>query len=221
VQTGYPLSVQHQILERSWIEYGRNIWDQSLSYSHFNLHDASLLQNPINDNGASFAQYCQQNKIMVLAAAPLSMGLLTNRGPPEWHPASLELKIACRNAVDLCHQHDVDISTLSLLFALSQQQIPTTILGMSTVEEVKAVHSIALRFVGIDTATGAVVPQGTILNQILSTKEKRALDILRDPEHGPFADVWKSGFYQWDGIDIAHNFWKLVPEQQIVDWHKK
>jgi Aldo/keto reductase family len=219
--TGYPLSVQHQILERSFQEYGRNIWDQSLTYGHYNLHDTSLLHDD-NNNTQSFVDYCQQHMIPVIAAAPLSMGLLTKRGPPEWHPASSDLKQACRCAVDLCQQHNVDVSTLAILFALSNQRISTTILGMSTIEEVKAVHEIALRFADVDIPVASTPrSQDKIWQSILSTDEQRVLDILRDRVHGPFASVWENGSYQWDGIAIAHEFWKLVPEQQVVPWQKK
>ena len=161
--------------------------------------------------------------IQVIAAAPLSMGLLTKRGPPEWHPASIDLKQACRCAVDLCKQHNIDISNLAILFALSNQQISTTILGMSTIEEVKAAHDIALRFIDVDVPIEPTPPlsQDEILQRILSAEEKKVLDILRDRVHGPFASVWENGSYQWDGIAIAHEFWKLVPDQQVFHWQRK
>lgn len=141
--------------------YKRNIWDQSLTYGHFNLHNTRLFdycfinqnQNNIDtatrnnqsnndddyvkDNDAaaadddyqrqqmriqegqnntdneqkiesfvSFGQYCMDILQMnVIAAAPLSMGLLvpTNQSMniPSWHPASIELKVACYNASQL------------------------------------------------------------------------------------------------------------------------
>ena len=172
-------------------------------------------------NNRLLVNFCKQQMIQVIAAAPLSMGLLTQRGPPEWHPASSDLQQACRRAVDICQQQHVDISTLAILFALSNPQIPTTILGMSTIEEVKAVHSAALRFVDVDTQASPPPPQDSILQSVLSTEERKVLDILRDREHGPFTTVWKNGSYQWDGVDIAHEFWRLVPEQQVVNWQNK
>lgn len=160
--------------------------------------------------------------IQVIAAAPLSMGLLTKRGPPEWHPASSDLQQACRRAVDICQEHNVDLSILAILFALSTQQISTTILGMSTIEEVKAVQNIALRFVDFDNPESSIpLSQDEMLQRILSTEENKVLAIIRDRVHGPFASVWKNGTYQWDGIAIAHEFWKLLPERQVVDWQKR
>ena len=40
--------------------------------------------------------------IGVINAAPMSMGMLTNDGPPSWHPATEEIKDACMNAVHFC-----------------------------------------------------------------------------------------------------------------------
>jgi predicted aldo/keto reductase-like oxidoreductase len=207
-------------LERSLREYEKNIWDQSLTYGHYNLHDTSLLNNLINDK-SSFVEYCKDHQILVLAAAPLSMGLLTQRGPPDWHPASSDLKEACRHASNICQQYSIDISTLALLFALSNPQIPTTVVGMSTIEEVKAVHLIALRFVEFDDDKLSTLSQEEILNRILSLEERRALDIIQDPINGPFATIRKNGLYQWDGIEIANNFCKsLNPNQPVNSWQQ-
>ena len=73
----------------------------------------------------------------------------------------------------------------------------------------------------MDTQASPPPSQDSILQSVLSTEERKVLDILRDREHGPFATVWKNGSYQWDGVDIAHEFWRLVPEQQVVKWQNK
>ena len=88
--TGYPLQVQREIIERSTVKI-----DQSLSYGHLNLHDVTLLSS-------SFSELCKNNDIALLAAAPLSMGLLTPGDPPSWHPAPAELKDRCKKANVLC-----------------------------------------------------------------------------------------------------------------------
>ena len=215
-QTGYPLEVQHQILQRSLEEFGRNIWDQSLTYGHYNLHDQSLIQSPISmagaaDDGAtacSFANYCRDQNIALLAAAPLSMGLLTHRGPPAWHPASGELKQACARAAEICQQHHVNVSTLALLVALSHPgTIPCTVLGMGTVQEVKANHAVALRFAGLPDG---LTSQDEILQRVLSANETKVWNLLRDPVNGPFASVWKNGTYKWDGVEQAHQFLETI-----------
>jgi aryl-alcohol dehydrogenase-like predicted oxidoreductase len=151
--TGYPLEVQHQIMEASIQVFGRMIFDQALTYSHCNLHDTSLLYSKAypgptamlreagevgptdsEDDGGdsescttlvSFVDYCRHHKVVVLNAAPLSMGLLTTQGPPSWHPASADLKQACRQAYAICCSSSStasDASAVSSTSAISQEQ---------------------------------------------------------------------------------------------------
>eukprot|EP00978_Attheya_sp_CCMP212_P023034 scaffold69718_cov43-Attheya_sp.AAC.3 len=216
--TGYPLDVQHELMVESQKRFGTTIvWNQSLTYSHCNLHDVSLFQPqfppPKNDNNdndqeekrISFADFCKGNGIVLLAAAPLSMGLLTPSGPPDWHPALPELKEACRTAAELCANLDVDIATLALLYAFSQETIPCTILGMSNIQQVDQAMTVASRLKD-DTAH---------LSDILTSNENRALEQLRDSQLGPFARVWADETYYWDGVKEADTFWNLVPGGKI------
>ena len=206
--TGYPLAVQHLILQRSWEEFGENIWDQALTYSHFNLHDTSLLtRSTVWPHASSFLNYARESNMEVLAAAPLSMGLLTHRGPPEWHPAPPQLKQACREAAAYCQDHGVDISALALLFALSEPRIPCTILGMKDVNEVRSVQRIAQRVGNVKEQS-----QDDILEVVLSETELRALDHLRDI----FARV--DGRNEWDGVAQAWEFWEQQGKTDLDKW---
>jgi predicted oxidoreductase len=207
------LEVQHQILQRSLEEYRRNIWFQALTYGHFNLHDSSLIDRPIGGH-ASFLDYCFETNIVAMAAAPLSMGLLTSNGPPIWHPASSELRQACRDVRAICEENGVDVSTLALLWALPNPRIPCTILGMSRVEEVSAAQAVAMRFQDVPMN----LTQEQILAQVLTEAEQTVMNKLRDATSGPFASVWKSGLYRWDGVQQAHEFWRQLPEKEYVRW---
>lgn len=211
--TGYPLAVQHQIMEASMKRFGVNIFDQALTYSHFNLHDTSLFDNPITAlQEQSFYEYCMERKTRVLAAAPLSMGLLTQQGPPAWHPASEELKGACRHAAKLCETtYQVDIATLALLFALADPRIPCTILGMKSIDEVQRAQAIAQRFQVIES--DPFLSQSEVLEQVLSQSEQECLQALMDPETGPFAHVQQNGLYKWDGVQEAITFWMRVDDR--------
>lgn len=204
-------------MERSLQLYGKNIWDQSLVYSHYNLHDTSLLDNPIDEH-VSFLDYCLKHQALVVVAAPLSMGLLTRTSLPEWHPASVELKEACRLAADICDQNGVDLPTLAILFVLTNPQIPMTILGMGCIQDVKIVHTIALRCHDIKSLS---LSHHDILRLVLTEAEMKALQVIRDPITGPFAAVWKNGSYQWDGVHIAQEFWKLLPDREVVHWQRR
>ena len=195
--------------------YGRNIWDQSLTYGHFNLHDASLMNNPIGGSN-SFADYCADEKIVLLAAAPLSMGLLTERGPPPWHPASDELKQACVQAVDICRQCGVDVATLALLVALSHPGIPCTIVGMGSVTEVQKNCSVARRLCGVEPCE-----QDEILKAVLLPDERTAWETIKDSGKSPFATLWQNGGYKWDGVKEAQNFWKQLNDHTSdISWQR-
>jgi aryl-alcohol dehydrogenase-like predicted oxidoreductase len=66
--TGYPLEVQYQILQASLDRFGPDCWDQALTYSHFNLHDRTLFSQPLLGSTSSFATYCRERNILLLAA---------------------------------------------------------------------------------------------------------------------------------------------------------
>ena len=127
--TGYPVDVQHEILVKS--RTNGFVFDQALVYCHNNLHDMSLFDDKCftpppdpdaqlaNHLDVSYAQFCNRSGISLMCAAPLSMGLLTNKSPPDWHPASSSLKDACAKAAAICRSKGVDISSLAVLVSFS------------------------------------------------------------------------------------------------------
>jgi L-galactose dehydrogenase len=224
--TGYSCQVQYQIFQRSLELYGggggasstSTIWDQSLTYGHFNLHDTSLMTIPAAGH-SSYADFCEKSKLLLIAAAPLSMGLLTGNSPPAWHPAGEQLKQACRDATEICTAHGVQISTLALCVALSDPRIPCTILGMKNVGEVQAVASVAERMRSVDESSSLTPDE--MLQQILTSPEQEAWDILRDPLNGPFATVWSNGSFQWDGLQGVREFWEQVNDgTNVEEWQR-
>lgn len=58
--------------------------DVVLSYCHYGINDSAL---------EDLLPYLKSKGVGVISASPLAMGLLTESGPPEWHPASAELKV--------------------------------------------------------------------------------------------------------------------------------
>ena len=212
--TGYPLEVQYQILQATMIEYGTNVWDQSLVYSHYNLHDTSLFTHRfIRDQ--TFAEYCQNNGIAVMAAAPLSMGLLTHGEPPAWHPGSSSLQDACRTAAKLCESQGVNIATLAIVVALANPKIPCTLLGMKDQNEVFLALEAAARFKDVSKAE---TDETVILKQVLTDGEYDIWLQLADDESGPFAALWKDGQYRWDGVKEVRKFWNLLGDKQAIAW---
>ncbi|GJQ11784.1 hypothetical protein GpartN1_g3575.t1 [Galdieria partita] len=128
--TGLPLDIYDYVLSHSQVKL-----DLVLSYCHGCLNDTSLL---------NIMPFLKENELGVINASPLSMGLLTNRGAPEWHPAPPELRLAARKAAKLCEEHGADIAELALQFAYQLEGVTCTLVGIDGVQnllkDIDAVH---------------------------------------------------------------------------------
>mmetsp|Transcript_20073 Transcript_20073/g.30390 ORF Transcript_20073/g.30390 Transcript_20073/m.30390 type:complete len:500 (-) Transcript_20073:124-1623(-) len=247
--TGYPLETQHTIFQRAVRSDSPGIadlFDQSLTYGHFNLHNQDLFTKPFKgeiiqedvnadaDTKISLIKYCHSRSIATMAAAPLSMGLLTHQPPPEWHPANQELKDACCKAAIIAHEHCVDLPTLAVLFAIAQEDIGCTLLGMGSIKEVDAainamrrietIHDDAKGIKSDDSATHVPGIGHNLRRKIfsklapfLTESEHTVLKVLISDNNtdanrnGPFANIWKREEYNWDGLREANNFWSNIP----------
>jgi L-galactose dehydrogenase len=119
--SGYPLKIFRSVLDRTPL-------DVVLSYCHYSLNNTTLV---------SLLPYVQEKGAGIISAAPLSMGLLTDAGPPPWHPAPVALKTTCATAAQRCHELGVSIADLALRFSLANPQIATTLVGMGDVATVR------------------------------------------------------------------------------------
>ncbi|KAG9128678.1 hypothetical protein Leryth_018319 [Lithospermum erythrorhizon] len=122
--TGLPLEIFTYVLDR--VPPGSV--DVILSYCHYGINDSTLEE---------LLPYLKSKGVGVISASPLAMGLLTESGPPEWHPASPELKNACREAVAYCKEKGKSITKLALQFSLSNPTISTVLVGMNSVKQVE------------------------------------------------------------------------------------
>ena len=66
------------------------------------------------------------------------MGVLTEQGGPDWHPAPPELQHTVKAAVAFCRERGVDLTELALRFCFDHSRVSTTLVGMSTTEQVRA-----------------------------------------------------------------------------------
>jgi aryl-alcohol dehydrogenase-like predicted oxidoreductase len=123
---GYPLDVLLKIA-RFQYEHDQPI-DVILSYSHYCLHNIKLVDY-IQEFKYAGVQY-------IMNASPLSMGLLRNGEPPEWHPASIGLRYAVAQSAVLAARNNLNISKLALQFALDLDDITSTVIGLSNSSEV-------------------------------------------------------------------------------------
>ncbi|XP_072972440.1 L-galactose dehydrogenase [Typha angustifolia] len=137
--TGLPLGVFTYVLDR--VPPGSV--DVILSYCHYGINDTALVD---------LLPYLKSKGVGVISASPLSMGLLTESGPPDWHPASAQLKSACRAAVDHCKKKGKNISKVALQYSLMNKEISTVLVGMNSPKQVEENTAAALELsnVGID-----------------------------------------------------------------------
>ena len=98
-----------------------------LNFCHFTLNDDKLLD---------YLDYFEQRGIGVINASPLSMGLLSRRGVPAWHPAPKSLVDACRRAVEYCDAKGYPIEKLAMQYSVSEPPIATTLFSSANSENV-------------------------------------------------------------------------------------
>ena len=98
-----------------------------LNFCHFTLNDDRLLD---------YLDYFEQRGIGVINASPLSMGLLSRRGVPAWHPAPKSLVDACRRAVEYCDAKGYPIEKLAMQYSVSEPRIATTLFSSANSENV-------------------------------------------------------------------------------------
>ena len=119
--TGLPLKALRKVLEASTM-------DTVHSYCHFCLTNTTLVQ---------ILPLLKDKRTGVINAAPLGMGLLTEKGPPKWHPAPSKVRDLCTKAVAHCQKRKASLPRLALQFATSHQDIATTLVGTSSPKKVK------------------------------------------------------------------------------------
>lgn len=122
--TGYPLDILKDLVNQ--VETGTI--STVLSYCRATLFDQELLSD---------LPFFTEKGVGVINASPVAMGLLSNRGPPSWHPANQKLKEACQQAALHCQQEGVNITKLALLWTLRQDALPTTLVSTSSMENLR------------------------------------------------------------------------------------
>nr|WP_236264038.1 aldo/keto reductase [Dysgonomonas sp. Marseille-P4677] len=101
--------------------------DCILSFCHYCLNDDALID---------YFDYFEQRNIGIINASPFSMGLLTERGWPDWHPAPQPLKDLCKKAVQHCKAKGKSIEQLAIKYSTSNPHIATTLFSTSRPEAV-------------------------------------------------------------------------------------
>jgi len=122
--TGYLVSFLKEAIERSNTKV-----DTVLSYSRNTVIDDTL---------KTFLPFFQSKGLGIINAAGVSMGLLTNLGPAEWHPASDSLKQVCAAAGQYCKERGVELGRLAQHYTMAQPGMATHLVGMNTREVLRS-----------------------------------------------------------------------------------
>jgi len=107
----YPMDLWKRIISTLEI-------DAALIHNHYCLNDTQLLD---------VLPEAKQKNIGIINGSPFASGLLTDRGPADWHPASPEDRALFHEAATFCQAQGTSISTLALQFSSQNPDIPTTL----------------------------------------------------------------------------------------------
>ena len=72
----------------------------------------------------------------MINASPYAMGLLTERGAPDWHPAPAALRRLSVKAVEYCRSKGVPVEQLAVSFSVNNPRIATTLFSTTNPENV-------------------------------------------------------------------------------------
>ena len=102
--------------------------ESTLCFCHYSLNDEML-----ND----YFDFFEEHNVGIVNASPLSMGLLSSRGAPDWHPAPQVLKDACTKAAKYCEEKGYPIEKLAIQYSISSPRIATTLFSSANPDNVK------------------------------------------------------------------------------------
>lgn len=119
--TALPLRVFKKVLDKTAL-------DAVQSYCHYCLYDITLVQ---------LFPYLKTHCVGIVNAAPFAMNLLTEKGPPAWHPAPAAIRDACARAAEHCRQRKQSLAKLALQFAVGGREIATTLVGSASAAKIK------------------------------------------------------------------------------------
>ncbi|XP_076277080.1 uncharacterized protein LOC143207467 isoform X2 [Lasioglossum baleicum] len=128
--TGYPVSILKECIEKSNINISC-----ILSYTRLTLIDDTLME---------YIPFFKANNIGIINASTPCMGLLTNNGPPDWHPSSEQAKKLCADAGKYCKDHDVEFAKLAIWYGLQYTDVSMCLVGIQTLEHLKINFDVLL-----------------------------------------------------------------------------
>ena len=119
-----------QLENLKWVveHSGKGVVESVLNFCHYTLNDDAL---------ADYLDFFEANGIGVVNASPLSMGLLSQRGVPVWHPAPKPLVAACQRAAEHCRQKGYPIERLAVQYSVGNPRIASTLFSSANPDNVR------------------------------------------------------------------------------------
>ena len=105
-----------------------------LCFCHYSLNDDLITE---------YFDWFEERGIGIINASPLSMGLLSSRGVPDWHPADRKLVEACARAAAHCAAKGYPIEALAIQYAISNPRIATTLFSSANPDNVRRNIAVA------------------------------------------------------------------------------
>lgn len=119
----YPLQPLLNVLDNSKIKV-----DSIGTYAHHTL---------INDSILEIIPEMKKKNVEIINSSPLGMGLLTEKGPPIWHPASILMCETVNNIKLYCKNNSENISNIAMRYSLSNNELLTNITGANSINEIE------------------------------------------------------------------------------------
>jgi len=119
-----------QLENLKWVvEYSKSgVVESILNFCHYCLNDDAL---------TDYLDFFESHEVGVINASPLSMGLLTSRGIPDWHPAPKPLVEACARAAQHCKANDYPIEKLAIQYSVGNSRIASTLFSSANPDNVR------------------------------------------------------------------------------------
>lgn len=120
--TSYPIEVFEHVHKNAMV-------DTMLCHSHYMLSDTSMLK---------LLPLAKKDGVGLIAASPLGMGLLTERGVSDWFPATIEDKQTVQKAAAFCKKNGTSIEKLALQFGCANPDVPTNLVSTSKSKRIES-----------------------------------------------------------------------------------
>jgi L-galactose dehydrogenase len=147
--TGYPPRLLRRIAEATPV-------DSILTYCHYNLLNT--------DMDGVLTAFARERGIGLINASGLCMGLLTEDGPPAWHPAPKQVRNAAKEAAEFCRLHGANLPEVALRFCLDHPYVSSTLIGMATTSQVET----GLKLLQISTDQALLAQVNAILAPVFN-----------------------------------------------------